>query len=377
MHTTRWSWIPGTPVAPESEPADLVFAFGSTELISDPRAFAAVRARYPHARILGAASGGEISGDRVSDGSLVTAAVTFGTSTAEVVSVPLVPGETADETGRRLGALVAPRDPDGQPLAHVFVLADGIALNGSALARGLESALPSGTKVTGGLAADGERFERTPIWADTPLEGPGAAALALYGENLRVGSSAVGGWDTFGPRRVVTRSEGNVLYELDGRSAFDLYCEYLGPYAADLPASGLLFPLSIQVPGSDYVLVRTVLNVDREAGTITFAGDIPHGATAQLMRTSHDRLVDGAASATELAADMLGQPAELALIVSCVGRRWAMGPRIEEEVEEASSVFGAAACVGFYSYGELAPVQGNSLCELHNQTMTVTALAEA
>ena len=377
MHTTRWTWSSGDEIPTDTHAADLVFVFGPNELLCSPDAHRAVRAKHPHARMVGASTGGQIEGDRVSDGSLVIAAVTFESSSAEVTHVALGDGETAEATGRRLGAGVAPEDAEGRPLAHVLVFADGIALNGSALARGLEAALPEGVSISGGLAADDRRFEHTPLWANEPLGAPGAVAVALYGRDLRVSTSAVGGWDTFGPHRLITRSEGSVLSELDGRSALALYEEYLGPYAEELPASGLLFPLAIQAPGSDYTLVRTVLGVDREAGTITFAGDVPEGATAQLMRTSHDRLIDGAASATEKATASLGMPAELAVIVSCVGRKWAMGPRVEEEVEEAATVFGADAMVGFYSYGELAPIDGSTRCELHNQTMTVTALAEA
>ena len=377
MQTTRWTWSSGDPLPTDTHDADLVFVFGPNDLLSSREAYQAVRARHPEARIAGASTGGQIAGDCISEGSLVIAAVTFDSSSATVSHVRLAENETAEQTGQRLGQQVLPEDAEGRPLAHVLVFADGIALNGSALARGLEASLPEGVCVSGGLAADDHRFERTPLWADEPLHEPGAVAVALYGHDLHVSTGAVGGWDTFGPHRLITKSEANVLSELDGRSALTLYEDYLGPYAAELPASGLLFPLAIQSPGSDYTLVRTVLGIDREAGTITFAGDIPEGATAQLMRTSHDRLVDGAASATERATNALGMPAELAVIVSCVGRKWAMGPRVEEEVEEAASVFGAEAMVGFYSYGELAPINGSARCELHNQTMTVTALAEA
>lgn len=345
--------------------------------MSDPAAFEAVHRAHPGARIVGASTGGEILGDRVTDETLVVAAISFASTSVNVVHIEIQPEDDSAAVGGRLAGMLAPTDAQGRPLAHVFVLADGILLNGSAFARGLEGALPDGVLVTGGLAGDADRFERTPLWADAPLASPGALAVGFYGADLRVGSGAAGGWDAFGPHRAVTRSEGNVLAELDGRSALALYEEYLGPQAADLPASGLLFPLSVRLPGSEYELVRTILGVDREAGTITFAGDVPEGATARLMRANPDRLIDGAIAATEAAVNQLGVEPELTLLVSCVGRKWALGPRIDEETEEASSVVGGTPTLGFYSYGELAPAAHGSPCELHNQTLTVTAFSEA
>ena len=102
------------------------------------------------------------------------------------------------------------------------------------------------------------------------------------------------GWDPFGPERLITRSEGNVLYELDGKSALDLYKRYLGEHSQELPASGLRFPLSLRIPGADTRLVRTILAVDEPHQSMRFAGDVPQGAYAQLMKANFDRLIDGA-----------------------------------------------------------------------------------
>lgn len=364
-----------TAVSPES--ADLVLAFGSREQIGDPDVFEAVRLRYPDARIVGASTGGEIHGAAVTDGELAVMAVTFERSGVDVVRTPVLPGQRATDAGRRLAAGVAPVDDRGRPLRHVVVLADGIHLNGSELASGVEQALPAGIRVSGALAGDGDRFEETALWADGVLPIPSALAVAFYGETLRVGVGTGGGWDTFGVERRVTRSEGNVLAELDGRPALDLYTEYLGPYAKDLPASGLRFPLAVRVDGEDHSLVRTLLGIDRDAGTMTFAGDVPEGTTARLMRANPDHLVDGAHRAARRAAADLGTAPELALLVSCVGRRWTLGQRSEEEVEQAIDGLGGAPAIGLYAYGELAPAEGGTPCALHNQTMTITAFSEA
>lgn len=375
MRLSHHHWAADSAPAPDPD-AHLVLAFGPTATLSDAGALASVQRRYPGAHVVGASTGGQIQGARVSDGALVTTAVAFDGSAAEVVTAEVRDGEAGEALGRRLATQVRQRDVAGRPLVHVFALADGLAINASAVASGIEAALPEGVGVSGGLAGDDDRFERTVLWADSLLDGPSVLAVAFYGETLRVGVGAAGGWDTFGIDRRVTKSDGNVLVELDGRPALDLYEQYLGPYAAELPASGLRFPLAIRAEGTDYELVRTLLGVDREARTVRFAGDVPEGATARLMRSSTDRLIDGAHDAAGRAADMLGTSPQLGLLVSCVGRKWTMGERIEEEVEEASAALGGAPSVGFYSYGELAPAAGGGRCEFHNQTMTVTALAE-
>jgi len=178
---------------------------------------------------------------------------------------------------------------------------------------------------------------------------------------------------------MVTYAESNVLYKIDGRSALSLYKEYLGPYAKELPGSALLFPLSMQVDGTDHKLVRTILSVNEENDSMTFASDIPYGARVRLMKANFDRLVDAATTAARGSFKALGDlRPDVALLVSCVGRKLVLQGRVEEEVEAARGILGNDACVtGFYSYGELSPFNPNAACDLHNQTMTITTLSEA
>jgi hypothetical protein len=199
--------------------------------------------------------------------------------------------------------------------------------------------------------------------------------LGFYGDRLRVGWSSMGGWDPFGPERLITRSRGNVLYELDGQSALTLYKRYLGEHAAGLPATGLLFPLSVRSPENGPAVVRTILSVDESAGSITFAGDMPTGHVARLMKANFDRLIDGAHDAARQGTERLGRQSQLAFLVSCAGRRMVLQQRTEEELEAVHEVVRGAPTLGFYSLGELSP-SGLTGCELHNQTMTITAFTE-
>jgi hypothetical protein len=196
---------------------------------------------------------------------------------------------------------------------------------------------------------------------------------------LRVGFGSLGGWDPFGPERMITRAHGNVLYELDGQSALALYKRYLGDHAKELPASGLLFPLSLRTSEHMAPVVRTILSVNEAEQSMTFAGDVPEGGYVRLMKANFDRLIDGAVGAGRVSAQALANaPADLALLISCVGRRMVLRQRVEEEVEGVREVVGPAATLtGFYSYGEISPFTPSARCELHNQTMTVTTLRES
>ena len=111
---------------------------------------------------------------------------------------------------------------------------------------------------------------------------------------------------------------------------------------------------------------------------MTFAGNMPEGAYARLMKANFERLIDAAAGAAETCLDAFDKtPPQLALLVSCVGRRIVLGQRIEEEIESVRDGFGKdTALAGFYSYGEISPLGLAAGCELYNQTMTITAFRE-
>lgn len=373
-------WTSPHPAAIDA--ADLVLVFGSTAALSESQRLAEIRDRYPSAHLLGCSTAGEIHGSRVVDDAVVTTAISFDHARLHAAHVALRDMRESFAAGERLGQML-PRqiigeDGNAQSMSHVLVFSDGLYVNGSDLVRGLTSGLPEGVTITGGLAGDGARFQQTLVVSDANAAPRRIAATALYGAGLKIGYGSLGGWDPFGPERVVTRAEGNVLYELDGRSALQLYEQYLGEHANELPAAGLLFPLSIRTRAGEQPVVRTILGIDREQQSMTFAGDVPEGSFARLMKANFDRLIDGAVTAAQTGhRAMAGARPELALLISCVGRKLVLKQRIEEEVEGARDVLGSDVIVaGFYSYGEISPFTPGAKCELHNQTMTITTLSE-
>jgi hypothetical protein len=373
----RWTaatgWIDTDPAAAPLPSAQLVIYFGARAAMADCAIHKALRSTYPDAHLLGCTTAGEICGTTVSDESVVATAIRFDHTAVRAAYRPLVNASNSKAVGEEIA-----RDLAGEDLLHVFVLAEGLKVNGSELVKGLRQGLPSSVAVTGGLAGDGARFEKTIVCLDGQVNDSAVAAIGFYGDRLSIGYGSLGGWDPFGPDRLVTRAEGNVLYELDGRSALELYKTYLGSHTANLPASGLLFPLSLRGENGEQRVVRTILGVDEEAQSLTFAGDIPQGGYAQLMRANFDRLIDGAQDAATACYEVVGNHTpDLAILISCVGRKLVLNQRTEEEVESVRNVLGESTVLsGFYSYGEIAPLMSSTKCELHNQTMTITTFTE-
>jgi hypothetical protein len=354
-------------------PADLVLVFGAAAPIAQGELLREIAKRFPHAYVCGCSTAGEIVGQEVLDDSVSVTAIKFDCTSFKAVHVGVNGPAESFVSGQHLASSI-PHDG----LVHAFVLSDGLSVNGSELVQGITSRLPLGVAVTGGLSGDGARFQKTFVVADGVAAENRVVLIGFYGDRLRVGFGSMGGWDSFGPERRITRSKANVLFELDGRPALDLYKEYLGDHAAGLPASGLLFPLALRNEASGESLVRTILGINADDGSMTFAGDMPEGALARLMRANFDRLVDGAAGAARTCRHRLGDgKVDLAILISCVGRKLVLKQRVEEEVEGVVEILGQdAVTTGFYSYGEISPFTPEARCALHNQTMTITTLTE-
>lgn len=351
----------------------LVIIFAATEILKDQIFFAEVKKMYPGAHFFGCSTAGEICGTRVSDDSLVATAIHFEKTEFMGAELALKKTSGSFDAGRMLAQSI-----ENKGLRHVFVLSDGLGVNGSELVKGLSGALPAGVPITGGLAGNGSHFTETYVFWDNPPSKNTLAIVGLYGKNLKIGYGSMGGWDPFGPDRIITKSKENILYELDGQTALSLYKKYLGEYAKGLPAAGLLFPLSIRARSGEKGIVRTILSVNEEDSSMTFAGDVPQGAYARFMKANFERLIDGASGAAVRSLEGLrGSSPELAILISCVGRKLVLKQRIEEEVEAANDIFRCAPkLAGFYSYGEISPFTADDPSTLHNQTMTITTLAE-
>jgi hypothetical protein len=359
------------PAAPQ-----LVLVFGASALVHEQKMFDDVKALYPASHIVMMSTAGEIFDTSVSDGTLSLTAVYFEKTTLQFAQQDISDASQSADAGKSI-ADALPKEG----LRHVMVFSEGNKINGAALVEGITTNLPQAVALTGGLVGDGADFKHTYVGLDAlPSEGK-IIGIGFYGDSLKVSFGSMGGWDTFGPERMITKAKDNVLFELDNKPALDIYKEYLGEEKAkELPGSGLLFPLNLRLKGADGTetqVVRTILGVSEADKSLTFAGTMPEGVSAQLMKANFERLISGASGAASLIKEVKAE-ADLAILISCVGRKLVLKERIEEETEAIREVFGPdVALAGFYSYGEISPVAPTTnQCQLHNQTMTITTLAE-
>ena len=352
--------------------ANIVFLFGDTDYIKDENRFFELKNLFPNAKIVGCSSSGNIFNSAVTKFPIVATAIAFDSATVEISSINFNDNDDVEKLSEDLINKLPKEN-----LKHIFLMSDGLLINGSQLTRGINK-VNKLIPVTGGLAGDGARFCETYVIAnDIPAQRT-IVAIGFYGDSLSVQSGCFAGWSEFGAIRTITKSKENVLYEIDGQPALDLYKKYLGDYAADLPNSGLRFPLNIKENDNSPEVIRALLGINEEEKSITFAGDVPVGFKARLMKPDIEELIQGAGKAAEIISKMNDKTA-LGLIVSCVGRKIVMNQLIDDELEIIQDILGNNVNLsGFYSYGEIAPFQDDLLtCKLHNQTMTLTTIYES
>lgn len=353
--------------------SQLVLIFGHKSLVADREIIAKITEAFPSAHKVYSSTSGEIMGQDVYDDTITITAITFDSTRVEATANNIADFENSHEAGKALASKV-----DQEGLRFVFLISEGSIVNGSDLLTGINSVIGPEIPITGALAGDGTKFESTLTGLDENINSGQIVAISFYGQKLKVSHSSMGGWDPFGLERVVSKSKGNVLYEIDGKNVLSLYKTYLGKYVDDLPGSALLFPLSIKVNDGGDTVVRTILSVDHEEETMSLAGNIPQGSKVQFMKANFDKLIDAASiAAQQCLTDFDDIQPELAILISCVGRKAILSERTDEEVEAVKDVLSEHTSItGFYSYGEISPIKHGGNCELHNQTMTITCLQE-
>ena len=354
--------------------ANLVLVFGSVKRFSEAKLQSTLKARYPTAQIIGCSTSGEITASGVYDDSLQITAILWEKAIQRVTHTKMTGMQNSFET-----AVTLAKQLKSDSLKAVLVYSDGLNVNGSELLEGFKSELGE-TPIMGGMAGDGFNFNKTlQLFNDISSDGL-VIAVGLYGNSLIAATGVGRGWKPYGPPRKVTKSNKNVVLELDGKPALPLYNMYIGAHSAkELPGSGLKFPFAVIEEGKrDIEKIRTLLAIDPKTNSLTFAGNVDEGETVRLCQSTHDRLVEGAGDAAHLVTNHANiNQTGLAICVSCVGRKGIMADLVADEVKLVQQILGnQTAITGFYSYGEFAPRPDTNDSVLHNQTMTIGYLSE-
>lgn len=293
----------------------------------------------------------------------------------------------ATEAGAAMAQAVFAAAGDDKPELLVM-FPDVLAGNGADIVRGVLSVTGAHFPVVGGAAGDDFKFQETYQYHGSTVHTGAVVGFGISG-NLKYGVGVKHGWIPIGAPMIVTRSEGSVLHELDGKPAISVYEEYFGAEAAaevrseTLAKLAITYPLGMTVEGSDEMLIRDPLKVD-EHGSITCAAEIPQGSEIRLMVGSRDEAIKVAKEAAGNAvAGLEGKTPVATLIFNCIARNKLFGEWSKDEIAAIQSEIGAQVpLLGFYTYGEQAPLGGEvrnlEKCNpaFHNETVVITLLGE-
>ena len=357
----------------KAEQADLVLAFGERTTLDTLKPYAQLKQKFPNAAIILSSASGQISNSKLVEEQIVVTAIQFEHTPIKSIEIQVDPTHAKNYLGERVKNELVTNE-----LTALLVLSEGSFVNGTDLIEELKAETNHQVPIFGGIAGDGYLFEKTIVGLNRDAVANTIVIVGFYGNRLQFGFGSEGGWSDFGPEREVTMSAKNKVFKIGDRYALDIYKEYLGKYAEELPGSSLYFPLSMKESPDSEPVVRTILSIDEEEKSMTFAGNLPEGSLVKFMKSNSDKLIDASYKAATNSVHEEQDYSKIALLISCVGRKIVLGDRVEEEIEAVREVLGKEVLLfGFYSYGEITPNTKKVGCDLQNQTMTITTLFES
>lgn len=355
----------------ESKEYQLVLVFGSRTLLSSIGFYDEIRNCYPKAQILMNSTSGEIIDTQVNDDTISLTAIRFDNTPFKTISLNIEDYSNAETAGQYIAQSLTHSD-----ITNILVFADGHLVDGHKLVIGLENSLPDPVVISGGLAGDGNKFQKTLLGLnEQPCAGK-IIAVGFYGKHLTVSHGRMDGWEEFGNEIQITKSNKNTLIELNNEPALKIYNQFLNTHLPSSEGQSLLFPVSIKSNDKQPSVFRKIKSINEDEKSITFDGVVPEGSYIKMMRANFESLIHGATAAAKNSTKNLSKP-DLAIVISNVGRKIILSKRIEEEVEIIREVLGeSTAITGFYSYGDISFVKGDAKSAFNNQSMTITTMRE-
>jgi hypothetical protein len=263
----------------------------------------------------------------------------------------------------------------GHGLLTTVALVDGLSGEGERLVERLHAELSPSGEIVGGAAGDDGKFERTLVGSALRTTSTGAALLHVF-SSRRWGVGVDHGLNPATEPMRVTRARGNVVYEIDGRPAFDVYREYAKAKGLDLrPESAGAFFINNELGLIFFNELRKArAPLSSKDGALTCAAEVPQGANVCILDGSRDNLLAAASRAAREASDRLGRSSAAGvLLFDCICRGTILGEDFGREIQAVRSVFPGVPLAGFLTYGEIARYSGR-LDGWHNTTAVVTAI---
>lgn len=372
-----------------ADSSDLVVVFSSVAK-DQKKVVEGVRKASGNALLIGCSDAGEITGSGPEQGGVAVMSIT-----SDTIKFYTGLGKNIADGAREAGQAVAKEVQDKArqgsegDLKAFIMLPDVLTGNGAEIVRGVLDVLGEGFPVVGGAAGDDFAFEKTYEYRDSEVVSGSVAGAGLAGK-FSMGAGVRHGWIPIGIPMKVTKAEGSVVYELDNRPAVSIYEDYFGQRAEELNKEPLArmaitYPLGIKYPDLDEYLVRDPITVDKN-GAITCAAEIPEGSEIRLMIGSKDKAVEAAQDAArKLMNDFkkAGSKPAFVLMFNCIAREKLFGQNAKDEIEAVMKIIGEdVPLLGFYTYGEQAPVGGeikdrNKIqSRFYNETVVIFAVGE-
>lgn len=332
-----------------------------------------IRKEFPDTPMLGCTTAGEIYSNGPDEESVALLAMSG-------LHAEVAVGGTLSRDSYGAGKILA-QEFSSAPGDLIFILSDGLAGDGAAVLQGVRDHLAVKLPLIGAAAADDGQFRNTLQFCGTRVLSDTLVAAKVRGE-FHFGVGVRHGWEPVGLPVRVTRSRGNRLCEINDLPAIQLYDEYFGEYCQRMrnePMARLAvyYPLGLPVPESDEFLLRAPIAVEKD-GSIKFTAELPTGADVRLMIGNVESAMRAARiAAMEALSQMRGRTPKLAILFDGMARRRVFGLRAGQEIKLVRDIIGPEVpVVGFYAYGEIAPLEGTdpSASCFHNETLVILTL---
>lgn len=333
----------------------------------------ALNDKFPNSQIVGFTTAGHFFNETIHDSEAIYSAIQLEQSEVVCQSFNLNDFDSSEHLGVQIGRAFEKIEH----LKGLTIISDGSVIDGTDLMRGINARINSSIPVFGGMAGDQGRFEETHVGLNEMPKPGNTVAIGFVGDRIQVKAACQDGWSKMGMEFTITKSEGNILYELDNENAYNtLYRLLESQNEEEFAVNTIRYPFQLSTAEKNDI-IRTPLAIDHENKVITYAGHMPQGQNVSLMKATAMDLLDCASGASEK-IDPKKEENAFAMAISCLGRRAVLDDLANEEYAEVKGVFGEKTNVfGFYSYGEYSRLNNeNNHCLLHNQTFTVALVTE-
>lgn len=370
-------------MAEVGEKPDITFVFSSIAF-NQKEVIRGVRVANGNTTLVGCSTAGEITneGPRKNSVAVMTLksdSIRFTTGVGK--------GIKADSRNAGRKAATEVQQKAGNDFKVFMTLMDGLSGNGSEVVQGALEVLGKNFVIVGGGAGDDARYKETYQYLDDAVFSDALIGIGFSG-NFKYAVGVRHGWNPVGTTMKITKSEGAILHELDHKPAIKIYEDYFGKEEAEqmkekvLAEVALSYPIGIQVPGSDELLLRAPFFVDKN-GSITCGGVVPEGADVRIMIGSKEEAIEAARTAARTALKELGCAPKAIFIFNCHVRDKLFGERAEEEINAVQEIIGFdVPLFGLYTYSEQAPLAGEvrniEKCksDFHNETIVLFMVGE-